>query len=114
MSESGPGSKKPGPRRFRFYFLASTFIAVAATFSAVKPNSSKRVLYGAEAPKPCMQITAPSRPTYLCQPKVRAGFHGHARAHAVGQHGLLIGLVLLVEQFEGRHGDHARVDALLP
>ena len=51
-----------------------TFLAVAATFSAVKPYSLKSRPAGAEAPKWSMHTVAPSRPTYLCQPKLEAAY----------------------------------------
>ena len=40
------------------------------------------------------------------------GLHGQAGAHRLGQHGLLVGLVLLLEQLHAGHGDHAGVHAL--
>lgn len=41
-----------------------------------------------------------------------AGLHRHASSHALGQHGLLVGLGLLVEQLPARHGHDANLLAL--
>ena len=35
-----------------------------------------------------------------------SGFHHHALAHCVGEHLFLVGVALLVEQFDTRHGNH--------
>src|ERR1700690_3032911 len=47
-------------------------LACLTTLSTVKPNFSKMVLYGADAPKWSRQIVIPSRPTYRSQPRLAA------------------------------------------
>ena len=44
-------------------------LALATTFSTVKPNFSRQTGPGAEAPKRSIEMQAPSKPVYLCQPK---------------------------------------------
>ena len=38
-----------------------------------------------------------------------SGFHHHALAHSVGEHFLLVGIGLLVEQLDAGHRDHAHL-----
>ena len=52
--------------------FAITPSIVLTTFSFVKPNFSKSFAAGADAPKPFIVTVAPSRPTYLPQPKSAA------------------------------------------
>jgi hypothetical protein len=45
-------------------------------------------------------------------PKRRSLLDGNARCHSVGQHAVPVFLGLALEDVPGRHGDHARANAL--
>ena len=66
---------------------------------------------GAEAPNLSTPSTAPSGPTYLCQP-CDAPASTASRAGTSGrEHGELILRRLLLEELPTRHGDHPGLDA---
>mgnify|MGYP001579270967 CR=1 FL=1 len=52
-----------------FNYLPSSFSALLTTFSVVNPNSLYKTSALPEAPNLSIEITSPSSPTYLCQPK---------------------------------------------
>ena len=87
-------------------------LAIVTTWSGVKPNLVSSPLSGAEAPNVCMP-TIGTPPPDVARPAERCRLlHGDARGNRLRQHLLLIGLVLLLEQFPGRHADDARRDTL--
>src|SRR5690606_24847502 len=65
-----PEHRAPHPTKAidgKFQAQFSTVSRAATTLSSVMPKYLYRSPAGAEAPKPVMPTTAPSRPTYFCQ-----------------------------------------------